>query len=197
LATSPLRHTTSNFSFQLNIYFHSPYITSSLTRGWVYSLQLLLALASAVILRSDSHETLDHILFPQIRDYPNLGNQVPVFISPRNRVAQLYPRPWVPFSFSLRLAGLRWRYSTPPGSVLICLLLLYSVSISTETPVDHLYPVSMDTSVYRTATCLFPRICLHGNVFADSFPSKWVYMSQYFVRQTKYHVNKTFFKTSD
>jgi hypothetical protein len=28
----------------------------------------------------------------QIRDYPNLEGQVPVFISPRNRVAQLYPQ---------------------------------------------------------------------------------------------------------
>jgi hypothetical protein len=37
LAPSPLRLTTSNF-FQLNTCFHSPYVTSSLTRGWVRSL---------------------------------------------------------------------------------------------------------------------------------------------------------------
>jgi hypothetical protein len=35
--------------------------------------------------------TLDHLL-SQIRDSPNLEGQVPVFISPRNRVAQLYPQ---------------------------------------------------------------------------------------------------------
>jgi hypothetical protein len=35
--------------------------------------------------------TRDHILLSQIRDSPNLEGQVPVFISPRNRVAQLYP----------------------------------------------------------------------------------------------------------
>jgi hypothetical protein len=52
--------------------------------------QLLLALASAVILGSESRVTYDHILLSQIRDYPNLEGQVPVFISPRNRVAQLY-----------------------------------------------------------------------------------------------------------
>jgi hypothetical protein len=51
-------------------------------------LQLLLALASAAILGSESRGTRDHILLPQIRDFP-------------------FPR-------LLRLAGLRWRYSTPP-----------------------------------------------------------------------------------
>jgi hypothetical protein len=55
----------------------------------VCRLQLLLALASAVIFRSESRET-DHILLSQIRDSSNLEGQVPVFISPRNRVAQLY-----------------------------------------------------------------------------------------------------------
>jgi hypothetical protein len=38
----------------------------SLTRGWVCRLQLLLALASAVILGSESHGTCDHILLSQI-----------------------------------------------------------------------------------------------------------------------------------
>jgi hypothetical protein len=49
LVTSPLRLTTSNF-FQLKTCFHCPYVTSSLMRGWVCSLQLLLALATGVIL---------------------------------------------------------------------------------------------------------------------------------------------------
>jgi hypothetical protein len=61
-------------------------------RGWVCSLQLLLVLASAIILRSDTRGTHDYILQSQIRDSPNLEDQVPVFISPRNRVAQLYPQ---------------------------------------------------------------------------------------------------------
>jgi hypothetical protein len=59
---------------------------------WVYSLQLLLVLASAVILRSESRGTHNHILLSQIRDSPNLEDQVPVFISPRTRVAWLYPQ---------------------------------------------------------------------------------------------------------
>jgi hypothetical protein len=58
----------------------------------VCRLQLLLALASAVILRSESRGTHDHILLSQIRDSANLEGQVPVFIPPRNRLAQLYPQ---------------------------------------------------------------------------------------------------------
>jgi hypothetical protein len=48
--------------------------------------------ASAVILRFESRGTHDHILLSQIRDSLNLECQVPVFISPRKRVALLYPQ---------------------------------------------------------------------------------------------------------
>jgi hypothetical protein len=58
----------------------------SLTRGRVCRLQLLLALASVVILKSGSRATRDHILLSQIRDFP--------------------------FRLLLRLAGLRWSYFT-------------------------------------------------------------------------------------
>jgi hypothetical protein len=60
----------------------------SLTRGRVCRLQLLLALANAVICGSESRGTRDHILLSQIRDFP--------------------------FRRLLRTAGLRWSYSTPP-----------------------------------------------------------------------------------
>jgi hypothetical protein len=43
-----------------------------------------------IILRSESRWTHGHILVSQIRHSPNLEGQVPVFIFPRNRVAQLY-----------------------------------------------------------------------------------------------------------
>jgi hypothetical protein len=75
---------------KMNTCGHSPYVTSSLTSGWVCRVQFLLALANAVILRSESLGTHDHILLSQIRDSPNLEGQVPVFISPRNRVTRLY-----------------------------------------------------------------------------------------------------------
>jgi hypothetical protein len=65
---------------------------SSLTRGWVCRLKLLLVLASAVILRSETHGIHDRILLSQIPQFPNLEDQVPVFICPRNRVAQLKPQ---------------------------------------------------------------------------------------------------------
>jgi hypothetical protein len=64
----------------------------SLTRKRVCRLQLLLVLATAVILESESRGNRDHILLFQIRDSPNLEGQVPVFISPRNTVAQSYPQ---------------------------------------------------------------------------------------------------------
>jgi hypothetical protein len=60
----------------------------SLTRGRVCRLQMPLALARAVIFGSESLGTRDHILLSQIRDFP--------------------------FRRLLRLAELRWRYSTPP-----------------------------------------------------------------------------------
>jgi hypothetical protein len=101
LAQSPLRLTTSNFSFEMNSCGHNTYVTSPLTRGWVCLLQLLLAFASAVILMSESRGTHDHILLSQIRDFANLEGQVPVFICPRDKVTQLYPRHWVPFSSPL------------------------------------------------------------------------------------------------
>jgi hypothetical protein len=86
-----LRLTTSNFIFQLNTCGYSPYVTSSLTRVWFCRLELLLVLANAVILRFESRGTHDHILLSQILDSLNLEDQIPLFISPRNRVARLYP----------------------------------------------------------------------------------------------------------
>jgi hypothetical protein len=41
---------------------------------------------------SEARGTHDHSLLSQIRDSPNLEGQVPLFISPRNKVARLYPQ---------------------------------------------------------------------------------------------------------
>jgi hypothetical protein len=62
-------------------------------RGWVCNLlvQLLLDPSGAVTLRSKSHRTYGHILLSRLR-LRQLEGQVAVVISPRNRVAQLYPR---------------------------------------------------------------------------------------------------------
>jgi hypothetical protein len=56
----------------MNTCGYSPYATSSLMSGWICHLQLLLDPARAVILRSESRETHDHILLPQIRDTTKL-----------------------------------------------------------------------------------------------------------------------------
>jgi hypothetical protein len=68
----------------------------SLTRERVGRLQLMLVLAS--ILGPGSRGTRDHIYCLKFENPPNLEGQVPVFISPRNMVAQLHPSHWVPFS---------------------------------------------------------------------------------------------------
>jgi hypothetical protein len=77
---------------QLSKCSYSSYVTSSLTRGRICRLQLQVDLARAVILGSESHGTHDHILLSQIRASPNLEDQIPVSISPRNRVTRLYPQ---------------------------------------------------------------------------------------------------------
>jgi hypothetical protein len=64
----------------------------SLTRGRVCHLQLLLALASTVILGSESRGIHDHILLSHIRDSHNLEDQIHVFMSRKNRVTQFYPQ---------------------------------------------------------------------------------------------------------
>jgi hypothetical protein len=77
--------------FQLNPCGYKPYATSSLMRGCVCRLQLLLVLASAVILGSESSRTHTHILLSQIRDSPNMEGQVPVFISPGTQWSSYTP----------------------------------------------------------------------------------------------------------
>jgi hypothetical protein len=85
LATSPLRLTTSNFIFQLNTCGYSPYVTPSLTRGGVVSFTI----ASGPRQRSHSQVVITFYCLRFETPPPNLEGQVPVFISPRNRVAWL------------------------------------------------------------------------------------------------------------
>jgi hypothetical protein len=58
----------------------------------------LLVSASAVIPGSESHRIHDHILLPQIQDSLTWNARYPYLYPFRNRVAQLYPRHWAPFS---------------------------------------------------------------------------------------------------
>jgi hypothetical protein len=103
----------------------------SLTRRRVCLLYMLLVLASAVLFGSESRGTRDHILLSQIRDFP--------------------------FRRLLRLAGSRWRYSTPPPHTphglflrfLLCSLwadptennfLAISILFAYSLPRDRVYP---------------------------------------------------------
>jgi hypothetical protein len=81
-----------------------------LTREWICNLlvQLLLGLARAVALGSQSRRTHDHIFFVLFETPPTW----------KARLGELYsvipPGTGLPFRRFLRFAGLRWRYSNPP-----------------------------------------------------------------------------------
>jgi hypothetical protein len=97
------------FFFQLNTWGHSPYVTSSLKRRWICRLQLLLFLASAFILRSESRRTHDHILLSQIRGSRKLEPRSPYLYPPGTGWPSYTPGTGFPFRRLLRLAGLWWR----------------------------------------------------------------------------------------
>jgi hypothetical protein len=81
LGDKPLETHDQQFFLQLNSCGYSPYVTSYLTKGRICSLQLLLAFASAVILRS---------FYCLCFETSPTWRLVLVFISLRNRVARLH-----------------------------------------------------------------------------------------------------------
>jgi hypothetical protein len=112
---APWRSRPEIFFPQLNTWGCSPYVTSSLTRGWLCRLQLLLAFASIVILGSESRGTHDNILLSQIRDSPQPEGPGPcIYILQGQGGPFIPPDTGFPFRRLLRLAGLRWRYSNSP-----------------------------------------------------------------------------------
>jgi hypothetical protein len=87
----------------------------SLTRGWVWRLQLLLALASVVIPESESRGTHDHILLSQLETPPTWCARPTHIYIPKEQGAPVIP-PGIGFPIRrlLRIIGLRWRYSNLP-----------------------------------------------------------------------------------
>jgi hypothetical protein len=148
------------FIFQLTTRGYSHHVTSSVTRGWVCHLQLLLVLASAVILRSESRRIHDHILLSQIRDSTNLECQVPVFISPRNRVARLYAQALGSLLVSDYLAQIVPVITSRHGITEITALLLLCLDSLPQRCVYYTVPLLL----YQP--CL--RVCCCGN----SLPSR-------------------------
>jgi hypothetical protein len=98
LAASPLRATRRIFIFQPNTCGYSPYVTSSLKRGWVRRLQLLLALTSQSFTGPNpvGFMTFYCLIFETL---PTWRTGSPYLYPPRNRVTRLYHRHWVPFSW--------------------------------------------------------------------------------------------------
>jgi hypothetical protein len=108
-ATSPLRLTTINFIFQLNIYGYSPYVTSSLS--------FTIAVGSHQGNHSQVRVPRDSSPYFTLSDS---RLHQPGGPDPRVYILQKHCRPVIPLSTGLlfrrllRLTGLRLRYSTAP-----------------------------------------------------------------------------------
>jgi hypothetical protein len=115
LATSPLRLTISNFIFQLNTCGYSHYVRSSLTRGWFRRYNC--CWSSPAQSFSDPSPAELKTLFYCLRFGTSLfvasWRPGPRIYIPQEQVGPVIP-PGTGFLFRrlLRLAGLRWRYST-------------------------------------------------------------------------------------
>jgi hypothetical protein len=121
----------------------------SLTRGRTCRLHLLLALASAVILGSESHRPREHILLSQIWD--------------------------LPFCCLLRLAELRWRYSTPPPrgitySYSSCPPYKPSARITVEHPVSNTSSIVARGNLFICGRCL--ETALHATIWTKTSEGK-------------------------
>jgi hypothetical protein len=149
-------------------------------RGCVCRLQLLPALASVVILRSESRGTHDHILLSQIRDSPQLGGPGPCIYTPQEDNGPVIP-PGTGFHFRrlLRLTGIRWRHSTtPPYGVELSVILGFSlcsfVADSRENAVSIVialqYLLDCSLLIRCRGTCL-PSRCLVMNIYYGSVVS--------------------------
>jgi hypothetical protein len=106
LATSPLRLTTSSFIFQLNTCGYTPYVTTSPTRGWVVYNCCWSSPAQSF---SGSSPGVSYSIISKP------GGPAPRIYIPQEQGGPVIP-PGIGFPFRRhpRIAGLRWRYSTPP-----------------------------------------------------------------------------------
>jgi hypothetical protein len=144
LATSPSRLNTSGYS---------PHVTTSLMRGWVCRLHLLLVLASAVILGSKSCGTHDIFYCLKFETPPTWRARSPYLYPPGIGWPSYTPRHWVPFSSPPTTRRAMVEEFEPASTRFDLNGLLYSIPVSTVTPLDS------------TVTCWFPRIYHGGNVF--------------------------------
>jgi hypothetical protein len=84
--------------FQMNPCDYSPYVTSCLTRGWVCRFQLLMVLASAVILGSGPARLMTIFYCLRFETSPTWRARSPYLYPPGTGWPSYNPRHWVPFS---------------------------------------------------------------------------------------------------
>jgi hypothetical protein len=111
--------TRDQFFFLLEIFFRQLqvcyFVAPSLMRGRVCTWLLLLGLASAVPLGSESRRTQDHVLLSQFLRLPQPGGPGPRIYIPQEQGGPVIPAgTGFPFRRLLLLTGLGWRYSIPP-----------------------------------------------------------------------------------
>jgi hypothetical protein len=113
--------------------------------------------STAQSLIPESRRTQDHILLSQIRD-PQLGGPGPRIYIPQEQGGLVIP-PGTGFNSHrlLRLAGLRWRYSTPPpqGILLARIVILYDWRFTANQFVLATSPLRLTTSnfIFQLNSC--------------------------------------------
>jgi hypothetical protein len=164
LGAKPLE-THDHIFFQLNPYGHSPYVTPSLKRGWVYILLVLLVFASAVILGYEFRVTRPYFTSTVSESrVPQPGGPGPrIYIPQESGYPVITPVTGFPFRHLIPLAGLRCRCSNPlPRGLLNCLHFVPLVTARHGHRRKHIFQ-----QFYR---CMLIRCC--GDMFVrDRYPA--------------------------
>jgi hypothetical protein len=120
---------------------------------------LLLAYASAFILRSESRGTQPHILFSQIRDSLNLEARSPYFYPPGTRWPSYTPRHGVPFPSP---------FTTPRSTVVVIRTGLHTLGGQSAMPWRINSKRTDSTAPYiETSSYLWKFLC-HKSVVTNS-----------------------------
>jgi hypothetical protein len=101
LAISPLIITTSNFILLLNTCGYSPYVTSSLTSGWVCRLQLLMALPAQSLSGPSPAGLMTTFYCLRLEPLPAWRARSPYLYLPGTGWPGYTHRHWVPFPLPL------------------------------------------------------------------------------------------------